>query len=159
MAYAEFEKRGGRPVEMYKFVHGAMTWYWTSGDVTVSRTVPETTPALIETYTPEVLLRGAFEIVSEARTSNVQIKVGPDNEIASLFGPAQPDMPVLLTIFRGQRSDPDGEFVVVFDGQVKACTMNPDDGPSLVCGPIQDLFKRATLPVLYQVPCGNELYG
>ena len=111
MAYDDYEREGGSPVEVYHFVRGTDHWRWTSADSTVTVDYEE--------FVPEPITRGRIQINEEARTGSVDVTVPAENEVAQLFSGPRYYVPVELTIYRVQRDDPELEPVVLFSGEVR----------------------------------------
>lgn len=147
--FADYERGGGKPVEVYVFTQGTTMWRWTSGDSAVM--------VGGETYLPEALKRGRLEMNEEARTGTVDVRAPSSNEVVRLFARSQPTTPVLVQIFRVQLDDLTLAPDTIFAGQVEYCKFSPRAG-LLHCVPMESIASRKLAILSYQTTCNNSLF-
>ena len=92
MSYDAKEKSqyGGSPVELYKFVYGSNTSYFTSADKDQSYAS--------HTYLHDVITRGEIDASDEDQQGALEVTLPRANDVAELFVPDLPPRPVTLTV-------------------------------------------------------------
>lgn len=145
-AYADLEILGGEPVELFKFVYGSTSWFWTSGIEEINKDG--------DLYEPSAIVSSHISANEEAQTNSTQITVNADNEIAVLFKTNQPSSIISVTVFRKQRDSAD--FISAFVGEVATCQFG-DVNAVLDCTPMQAITQRKLATLIYQITCNNRL--
>lgn len=149
--YSEFELSlfGGKPIELYKFVHGADVWTYCA----VSKDVVYDT----ETYAQLPIGRTSIGQNNEMAKSDITITCPIGCEVSQLFLTGSPENAVSVTIFRQHDGAEDGP-VVAWKGRVVSAKW---DGAKckLVCGSIYSTQKRIGLRARYTRNCRHILYS
>lgn len=139
----------GAPVELYKFVSGAQSWYYTSSDEEISH--------LGQTYLPSVMKRSDHEIDGTDGESKVEITVALDSEVASLYRIIVPSRTTEVTIYRLHRSEDPPEAIIYWSGRIRAVTWSGVEA-KIHCN-LLGSFKRQGPNRLYQRLCPHILYS
>ncbi|GAB6191157.1 phage BR0599 family protein [Desulfocastanea catecholica] len=148
--YSELELSifGGRPIELYKFVHGGDTWAYSS----VSKNVVYGA----DTYTRLPIGRTNISQTGEIAKADVTVSCPTNCGISQLFLTGSPENIVTLTIFR-QHDGAEGT-VVLWKGRVLAAKWNGGTC-ELTCESIYSMLKRNGLRGRYTRQCRHVLYG
>lgn len=154
MTYSAFEtsRENNRPVEVYRFVHGGLTFEYTSGEDSV----------LVDgiTYDPEAISRGKVMQSPSDRRSVLEVTVPSSNAFVDRFKLSTPASRAQVTISRVQRSDfPSPEAVVIFDGFVSSVAFEEDcKVAKIACTPVTAAQSRPVPRPTYQGLCNNVLF-
>ncbi len=150
MSYDAKEKSqyGGSPVELYKFVYGSNTSYFTSADKDQSYAS--------HTYLHDVITRGEIDASDEDQQGMLEVTVPRTNAIADLFIPNMPIYPVTLTIYRFHRGD--SEVVQLWMGEVASIAFTGST-VKLSCQPVGNVLRRNIPSTTYQAQCNWSLYS
>lgn len=147
MTYGALEVLGGEPVELFKFVYGATSWFWTSGVESVVKSG--------DTYSPIAIVSGNTSADGEAQANSIQVTVVGSNAVAELFKNNQPVSPIQVYVYRQQRGD--AEFITIFAGEIGTCSFG-DVNAVFSCYPAQSVAQRKIATLSYQALCNNRLY-
>lgn len=153
MTFGAFEEsvEGSRPIEVYKFTQGAVSYNYTSGidEVTVGAS----------TYTPEAISRGKVGQGPEERKNVLEITVPAGNEFARQYLASVPGQRTKLTIVRVQRSDfPTPGTFQIFQGYVRSVAYVEDGKVAKIAAlPISSATSRQIPRFTYQGMCNNVL--
>ena len=148
----ESSVEAGKPVELYSFVQGGESYFYTSSD----------TLQVVDTidYEPEVISRGRVSEGPDERRNYLEITVPGTNLFAVNYISSVPGPKAVLTISQFHATDtPTPEVVTVFQGNVQSVSF-VENG---------QVAKIAVLPVIgaaghscprftYQGLCNNFLY-
>jgi len=150
MAYSTYEKSGfaGKPVELYTFVRGIHSYYFTSGDAEITYLgntyLPSTTP----------IRRQAIE-VEQSKSSSIDLAVPLDNPVAQLFRIFVPANTMWLTIHRFHRQEL--APITFWQGRVIGVAWQNQEA-TLRCEPLESAMKRQILRRAYGINCQHMLY-
>lgn len=148
--YSELESsiHGGRPVELFRFVHGADIWTYSNG--------PEITYNG-ETYISFPIGRdGELEQTNELHKSPFGVLIPRTSPISMLYLTGYPEHIMSLTIFR-QHHGATGT-VVYWKGRVTSADRPDDVTCRLTCEPIFTRLKQPGLRARYSRQCRHSLY-
>lgn len=150
----ETSAEGGSPVEVFEFVAGATTYYYTSAI--------DTQTLGAQVYTPVAgLQRGETLEGPDKRENDFSILLPTTNPVAQIFVGVLPGYRVGVTVKRFHRNDtPTPEVVQVFDGYVQGASFSKADGK--VC----ELTSRTVIASrgrmiprrTFASSCGHVLY-
>ncbi len=150
MTYAtqEITEESGEPIELYEFVIGPMSYYFTSAESDVS--------IGSDVYESAQIDRNEIENSPEKIKNNLSLVVARNFAIADYFRVSPPTEVILLTVKRVHRDDTD--TVVVWSGRVLNCSFQ-GAAASLTCEPVSSSASRNGLSRKYQRNCPHTLYG
>lgn len=137
------------PVELYRFVYGPTTWYFTSAD--------EVYNYIINDYVPANLKRGKITQSNEGVRNDLNIATTIDFPIVELFRPGLPKNSVQLEIYRTHLQDPDQEVVLFWSGVVLK-SEEQQFNATLICRPSLGLIKGQLLRPTFQRKCNHTIY-
>lgn len=145
----EFSVHGGRPVELYRFVHGAQVWTYSSG--------PEIDHGN-ETYVAFPVGRDDLQQTRELHKSGLEIMLPRSSELSMLYLVGVPQSVVTVTIFRAHVGASDGP-VVYWKGRIVAVGWPDPATAKLTCESVFTSLKRPGLRARYQRMCRHALYS
>jgi uncharacterized phage protein (TIGR02218 family) len=148
--YSELELSifGGRPIELYKFVHGS--------DILAYSAVSKDVVYGADTYVRLPIGKTSISQTAEIAKADVTISCPVGCEVSQLFLIGSPENIVSLTIFR-QHDGADGT-VVLWKGRVVAAKWNGGKC-ELTCESIYSMLTRNGLRARYTRQCRHVLYG
>lgn len=138
----------GRPVELYTFMRGALSYRYTSANV--DRTVA------FNLYTSAPIERDKIEQGPEINRSGLSITVPRDFPIAQLYMISPPTDVVSLIL--QQYHEGDGELAVIWSGRVLGVSFM-DSKAKIELEPIGTSVRRNGLRRMYQKLCPRVLYS
>lgn len=146
---AETSQYNAQPVELYKFVHGLVSYCYTSGDVDfVYRG---------ETYVADAVSRSQIDQSQEDHAGSLDITVPRESSVASLFIAYLPTTPVSVTVYRLHRGSAN-DVVTAFQGRVNSATFNENEC-RLFCAARSEVMARVIPVAVYQPQCNHVLYS
>src|SRR5574340_640488 len=145
---ADTSIQSGRPVELFRFAHGATTYLFNSGPVPQSY--------LGDVYAAAPIERGQVEASQEFGKSYLEVTMPYDNAVAQLFAGGYPDGHVTLAIYRSHLGD--GEWINHWRGRVTNVSFSGHEC-KVRAEPVFTTLKRAGLRAVYQLQCRHVLYG
>lgn len=150
MSYDAVERSaaGGRPVEIYAFARGSITWRYTSADRDV---VVES-----RTHKAAPIKRGSLEQGPELNRSGLKLTVPRDLDVVQQYQLAPPSEPVVLIL--RQYHEGDGEPVLVWSGRIVSVSFKATQA-EINLEPVATSMRRTGLRRRYQGPCPHVLYG
>lgn len=146
---SETSARGGKPVELYRFVRGARTWLYTTADVPVTY--------LGDTYSPQMMHRGDLPQNEERDNATLDIFLDPRLDVVAEFISGVTPRPTAVTLIRRHRPDAAGQHAVIFVGTVGVVTFSETE-VHFTCVPVQKSMARKVPRWLYQPQCNHMLY-
>lgn len=148
----EISLEDSRPFEIYRIILGAQTFYYTSGDDTV--TVDG------DAYVPIEIKRTAIAMGKQSRSKIVSVSISASTEIAQRYTGPPPGVRASISIFRLQRTTGVGDKALIYSGTVKAVTF-PDNGQfaELQCQSLEASTNRSVPRYTYMGMCNHLLYG
>lgn len=153
MTYAsqETSQQGGKPVELYRFVLGGVSYEYTSGIDAISR------GSL--TYLPIPISRSDDPQGPEERDNYLEVELPGDNPFAATFYSIVPGLVAQLTISRFHRDDPSLELITVFKGFVSSVAFEDDFQVAKVAAlPITAATSRPIPRFTFSALCNHVLY-
>ena len=144
----ETSAHGGRPVELFRFVHGGQVWTYSSG--------PETDHAG-EIYVAFPIGRDDMQQTRELGKSGLEVLVPRTCELSLLYLAGSPEHVVTLTVFRTHVGASDGP-VVYWKGRIVSVDWPDPATAKLVCESVFTSLKRPGLRARYQRMCRHALY-
>lgn len=153
LSFFERSKRGGRPVNLFRFRYGP----WDSDVYAYT----DHEAAIVHqgiTYAPVPIERGAFSSSGSLDKQSLEIAMAGDSEVAELFRVYPPPQVVALTIFQGHVTDPENEYLAIWVGRVLTCAWRETE-VALQCEPARTQLRRVGLRRHYQYMCPHVLYG
>lgn len=149
--YTELETSvyGGKPVELYRFVHGTNIWTYNTGEEDITHDG--------EVYTPLALSRdGEMVISGEPTKVNITVVLPVASAVSKLYLSGAPEQVVLLTVFRHHYG---ADLPLVYwKGRVISVVWESSQA-KLSCESIFSSLKRIGLRARYQRGCRHVLYG
>lgn len=143
---------GSRPVEVYRFVQGGVTFDWTSAEdeVTVD-SVP---------YAAESISRGRISQSPQDRGTILEITVPITNGFAKRYRASTPAARASIVIKSVQRSDfPGPEAVTIYDGFVVSVGFTAEMKEAVIaCRPVEAAASRPVPRFSYQSLCNHDLF-
>jgi len=151
MTFDAFETGDGRPVELYDFTIGGVLLRRTNAvrDVVIGSNTYESLPALSRTHP---------QINTELTSGEITINVPKDFPIAAQFRFTLPSNLPNVTIFRMHLNDPDGQLLVVWQGEVVNCKFG-DNTALLFCQPVTRIFDKVIPSRTFSATCNWQLYA
>lgn len=148
--YSDLESsiHGGRPVELFRFVHGTTVWTYSSG--------PEIEHGG-ETYAAFPIGRDTMQQAKELHKSPLEVLIPRTSELSLLYLAGNPERIITLTVFRLHIGASDGP-VVYWKGRIVSCDWPDPATASLKCESVFTSLKRPGLRARYQRPCRRALY-
>jgi len=148
--YSELEVsvHGGRPVELFRFVHGPTVWTYSSG--------PEI-DYNGETYVAFPIGRDDMQQTKELHKSPLEVLIPRTSELSLLYLAGNPEHIITLTVFRVHVGASDGP-VVYWKGRIVSADWPDNVTASLKCESVFTSLKRPGLRARYQRPCRRALY-
>ncbi len=143
----ESSKSSGKPVFLYEFVQGVITWRFTTYAIDYIWNG--------QTWLPTSASHGDIKQSNELSKDNLSIKFSVADSFASQFLGYAPDQVTSITIRRGHIND--GEFIVYWRGRVvgsKASGKSID----IECESVFTSLRRPGLRARYQKSCRHVLY-
>jgi uncharacterized phage protein (TIGR02218 family) len=143
MSYDGIEQSAAQsqPFELYKFVTGTQSFFFTSADQTISY--------LGQNYTPVTIRRTEAEHSAEVTSGQLKIYVAPTSPIAQLLIPYLTPTPMFITIFGGHYGDT--EVVTLFSGKVSSAAIETEC--ELIVNSDQYILQRKIPKQGFQSPC------
>lgn len=148
--YSDLESsiHGGRPVELFRFVHGAQVWTYSSG--------PEVEHGG-ETYAAFPIGRDEMQQVKELSKSPLEVLIPRTSELSLLYLVGNPEHVTTLTVFRLHIGASDSP-VVYWKGRVVSVDWPDPATAKLSCESVFTSLKRPGLRARYQRMCRRALY-
>lgn len=149
--YSDLESsvHGGRPVELFRFVHGSTVWTYSSG--------PEVEHGG-ETYAHFPIGRDEMQQVKELSKSPLEVLIPRTSELSLLYLAGQPEHVVALTVFRMHVGASDSP-IVYWKGRVVSVDWPDPATAKLSCESVFTSMKRPGLRARYQRMCRHALYS
>lgn len=143
----ESSKSSGKPVFLYEFVQGVITWRFTTYATDYIWNG--------QTWLPTSASHSDVKQSNELSKDSVSFKFSRTDSFASEFLGYSPDQVVSVTIRRGHAND--GEFVVYWKGRVVGSKAS-DNNIDVECESIFTSLRRPGLRARYQRSCRHALY-
>jgi uncharacterized phage protein (TIGR02218 family) len=145
----EASAHGGRPVELFRFVHGGTVWAYSSGPEIAYNG---------ETYAEFPVGRDIIQQTKELGKSPLEVLLPRTCELSLLYLAGSPEHVVTLTVFRTHVGASDGP-VVYWKGRVVSVDWPDPATAKLVCESVFTSLKRPGLRARYQRMCRHALYS
>ena len=100
----------------------------------------------------EITVSGALD------RSSVDLTTPRTNPLVELFRVYPPEGVVNLIIYRGERNDPDAQFLPLWSGRILNVALEGSEA-KFTCEPISVSVRRPGLRRTYQYACPHALYG
>lgn len=149
----EISAASGEPVWLYRFVHGATVYRYTSDLYNITRDVGNGS----ETFVAAAgAIHSEISQTQEFSAANVTISLPRDAAVAVLFQSGLPTAAITATIYSYHRDD--AETVTAWTGRIRS--VNWVGGTvEVICEPLAALLDRDWLHYDYGATCNNVLYG
>lgn len=150
MPFIDVEKsiEDGRPVKLYAFSIGSVTWRYTSADETITALGHEWEPAAIS----DDGIKQTGETQNDAMTINAPSWIGP----CQLFMSAAPSKAVQVSIF--QKHEGLAETVAVYVGEITQVNYPVPGSGRITCETLASTMRREGLRLGWQRTCPYSLY-
>lgn len=149
MSYTRAEQSAaGAPVELYRWLYGTLAYHYTSAQ--------EAQSYLGETFEPAPIRRGAISQGDAIERAALEVAVAQDHPVATLFRAATPAQRVTVTLWRRHLSDVDAEYIVLWQGRVRACIWE-EATARLVHEPVWTTLRRSGLRRTWGRTCPHVL--
>lgn len=145
----ESSAHGGRPVELFRFVHGSQVWTYSSGPEIVYNG---------ETYVAFPIGRDDMQQTKELHKSPLEVLIPRTSELSLLYLAGNPEHVITLTVFRLHIGASDGP-IVYWKGRVVSVDWPDPATAKLVCESVFTSLKRPGLRARYQRMCRHALYS
>lgn len=148
--YSELElsAHGGRPVELFRFVHGSTVWTYSSGPETVHGG---------ETYAAFAVGRDEIGQTKELHKGGLNVLLPRTCELSLLYLVGNPEAVVTLTVYRLHVGASDSP-IVYWKGRVVSVEWSGIEA-RLTCESVFTSLKRPGLRARYQRMCRHALYS
>lgn len=149
--YSDLESsvHGGRPVELFRFVHGSQVWTYSSG--------PEIEHGG-ETYAAIPIGRDDMQQTKELHKSPLEVLIPRTSELSLLYLAGNPEHVITVTVFRLHVGASDAP-IVYWKGRIVSCDWPDPATASLKCESVFTSLKRPGLRARYQRMCRHALYS
>jgi uncharacterized phage protein (TIGR02218 family) len=151
--FADFEnsQQDGRPVELYEFSLGATVWRYNDqeGSYTYSG----------QPYVYRNIKRGRPASAVQEKRHELLVELPSDDPVASRFIGIVPAEPMLLTITRLHRDDPDQEGLIIWKARVLGASYSESGAlAKLRTVTYESAFSRPIPRYKFQGQCNHVLY-
>ena len=154
--YTEYEQsvEDGLPIELYDISYSGKTWHYTTNIENVTYEGNE--------YIAVAIQRGETEDNSDATKSDMEIKIGRDSDLGSLFKTTPPSESITITIrqyhaFLGYQL-PDKQTITVWKGRVTNVSWQGDE-LVLTAESVFSSLLRVGVTRKFSRQCTHALYG
>lgn len=145
----EASVHGGRPVELFRFVHGTTVWTYSSG--------PEV-EYNGETYVGYPIGRDEMQQTKDLHKSALEILLPRTSELSLLYLAGSPENIITVTVFRTHVGVFDGP-VVYWKGRIVSVEWPDPATVKFSCESVFTSLKRPGLRARYQRMCRHALYS
>lgn len=111
-----------------------------------------------EDYQPVQIRHGEINASGTLDNASVEVNTPRDNPMVELFRAYPPSQVVTMTIYQGDRGDPDAQFLVIWSGRIIDFSIEWEEA-KFVCEPVATSIRRPGLRRNYQHGCPHVLYG
>lgn len=141
------------PIHLYRVEYGiasASRMFLTDaeGEVVVSG----------DRYQPVQIRHGEINASGTLDKATVEVTAPRTNPLVELFRAYPPSQVVNISIYQGDRNDPDAEFLAIWIGRIIDFSIETDEA-KFVCEPVATSIRRPGLRRNYQYGCPHVLYG
>jgi len=150
MTFDAQETGDGRPVELYNFFSGGVTFLRTNA--TKDQVFGGTYEALAALSRTEPTLN------EEITAGEIEVVVPSDFPVATQFRLTLPSILPTLTIFRVHLTDTADELFTVWLGEIISCKFG-DNTAILFCQPVTRIFDKILPARVFSAVCNWQLYG
>lgn len=152
MSYQLFEKsnQSSAPIELYQFVKGVDRYPFTTFISQIEYQGLE--------YTPTPIVRDRLKQSKDILKNGLSVTLPRDNSLAKQFIASSPDIPVTLTIFRGQDLGASLDFITYWKGRIVSSSVT-DNHVKLECESLFTTLNRVGLRAKFELSCRHALYG
>lgn len=148
----EISPYSGTPERLFLFVSGNVQWAYNNQERDIIRGST--------TYRPTAIAMDNIVQNLGEGPPTVEITMDGATPVAQQFVPYQPVFPLLVTVFRRHRDDPDGEYIVEMMGDVASASFDEEEGLVVFsCRMVSSNFDRRVPWMIYQRQCNYALYG
>lgn len=144
----ESSKTSGKPVFLYEFVQGSLSWFFNSSADTIIWNT--------KTWLPNSISHSDVTQSNELSKDNLSLKFSRLDTFANQFMGYAPDQVTSIIIRRGHIND--GEFVVYWRGRVVGSKAS-NNTIDIECESIFTSLRRPGLRARYQRTCRHALYS
>jgi uncharacterized phage protein (TIGR02218 family) len=144
----ETSRSTGQPLELYEFTYGAFVYRY---NTTASEVVVNNLP-----YKPMPLAREAITLTNDIRRSQLTITAPINFEVASFFRASIPASPILVTIKKKHRNDP--EVITEWIGRIITAEWQ-HSGVKLFCESYYTAIQGNANMRYYGYACPHMLFG
>lgn len=142
--------RGGKPVELYRFVRGSRVWLYTTADKPVVHQG--------DTYNPQTMRRGEMPQNEERDNATLDIFLDLRLDLVQEFISGATSAPTTVMVLRKHRDEVLGtEHAVMFVGNIAVVSFGEEE-VHITCTPIQKSVQRKIPRWLFQPQCNHMLY-
>lgn len=141
------------PIHLYEFSYGI--------DAVATLRFTDAEDNLVmsgNTFRAVQIKHGEIAISGTLDKAQVEISTPRNNQLVELFRVYPPDGTVNVTIYRGERNDPDAEFKVIWGGRVLNFALAVNEA-TFTAEPVSTSVRRPGLRRTYQYGCPHALYG
>lgn len=152
MTFSSYETsvESGQPVELYKFVIGTSSYYYTSS--------PDIIVFADHTYYPRQIERSAVVQSAEDRQQQIEVTLPSEDDVAARFVGIVPGSITYLTIYRYHRGDPN--IMVLWSGVVAGASYITQGGQCKLRGLTTEGGINRSIPSFkYQGLCNHVLFN
>lgn len=153
MTFAAFEGSvsGGRPIELYEFVLGSLSYTFASSerDVTIGP----------KTWTASEIKRSNVVVGSETRKEILTLNIGSSHPLVRRYINSSPGQRATLNVLRFHPNDPDVETRLIFKGILQTVGFDLlGKQASIITVPITDAQSRQGPRYDYSSACNHVVY-
>lgn len=142
-----------RPIELYTFAIGALSFYYTSAQDSI--TIGS------DTWTAHAISRSDIQQGLDARRQELKITVPSTNSVATLYKDIPPSSRGTLTVLRVQRDEtPSLQQIMIFKGRIKSVQFSEDNNvATIVVQSLESSLGRQMPTFVYSGMCNHVLYS
>ncbi len=153
LSFFQGSRARSEPIHLYQVVYGV-------GEMSRLNLTDAEEPVVAEgvTFQPVQIKHGEINASGSLDKSTVELKAPRTNPLVDLFRVYPPSQVVSVTIYRGERNDPEAEFIAIWSGRILNFAIEVNEA-KFSCEPIGTSVQRPGLRRNYQVGCPHILYG
>lgn len=145
---SELSNYDGRPVTLYKFTRGTITYLYAESDrdVTIG----------FDTYRASNISDEGLALTGNATQDTFNVSMPTDTDLVQAYAGTAPSQTVTLTVLRYHPGDADA--IVNYVGQVQSVSQKSPGMAAVSCVSLSGTFKRDGLRVAWERSCPYALF-
>jgi hypothetical protein len=153
LSFFQSSRSLAEPIHLYEVVYG-------SGVANKVFLTDSESPVVFagDTYAVSTIKHSEINSSGSLDKSSVEVRTPFNSPLTELFRTGPPDSVVEVSIYRGDRNDPDAQFLRLWSGRVLGFSVEVDE-TKLTCEPIGTSTRRPGLRRNFQYGCPHVLYS